>query len=99
MAKKKEEQPVISVKEGHARMPVPKGKLLAIGGKESKKDGAETEAQRKNRDFENEQILKCFVDELKGDNPMVAVLPTASSDPEKSAEDYIKVFTKLGVKD
>lgn len=70
------------------QLPVPKGMLLAIGGKESKKNEAETEAQHKSKDFISEQILQRFVDELKGDNPMIAVLPTASAAPEESAQSY-----------
>lgn len=80
------------------KLPVPKGKLLAIGGKESK-DEEETEIQRLSSDFIKEEILKRFVKELKGNDPMVAVLPTASAEPEKSAESYVKVFTELGIKD
>jgi cyanophycinase len=81
-------------------LPVPKGKLLAIGGKESKGEGEKvSETQRMSIDFIKEEILKRFVEELKGNNPTVAVLPTASGVPEESAKSYIDVFTKLGVKD
>ena len=98
MAKKKDEEQNTTAKKRHNELPVPKGKLLAIGGKENKGDDEETEVQRLSVDFIKEEILKRFVDELKGDNPMVAVLPTASSEPDKSAQDYVKVFTELGVK-
>lgn len=79
-----------------SRMPHPKGKLLAIGGREDKGD-EKTEMQSHNQDFIKEEILKCFVDNLKGSNPLIVIIPTASSEPEKSANDYVKVFTQLGV--
>ena len=83
-----------------AVLPLPKGKLLAIGGKESKGDEEEeSEIQRLSIDFIREEILKRFVKELKGSNPIVGVLPTASEDPVESAKSYIDVFTELGVKD
>jgi cyanophycinase len=78
-------------------LPVPKGKLLSIGGKEDK--GAEkTEVQNNIRDFINLEILGRFVKELKGHEPMVAVIPTASSEPDQAAQDYREVFGKLDVK-
>ena len=97
MAKKKEDK-ASKHQIRKVKLPVPKGKLLAIGGKESKSEGEETEVQRLSSDFISEQILKRFVKELKGDDPMVAVLPTASGEPEESAESYVKVFTELGIK-
>ncbi|MFD2247345.1 cyanophycinase [Pontibacter ruber] len=83
-----------SMKSGNG-MPVPKGKLLAIGGKESKSSQEETDIQRQNEDFVPEQILQRFVDELKGSNPLIAVIPTASTQPEAAAKDYLKVFGNL----
>jgi cyanophycinase len=81
----------------YTKLPVPKGKILAIGGKESKGDGEESEVQRLSKDFIKEEILKRFVAELRGKDPLVAVLPTASNEPEESAKSYIKEFTKLGL--
>jgi cyanophycinase len=78
-------------------LPVPKGKLLSIGGKEDKGE-EKTEVQNNIRDFINLEILGRFVKELKGHDPMVAVLPTASSEPEQAAQDYREVFGKLDVK-
>ncbi|MFB9863825.1 cyanophycinase [Rufibacter immobilis] len=77
---------------------IPKGKLLAIGGKESKDLDDKSEGKGKNINFISEQILKRFVAELKGENPLVAVIPTASQEPELSAQNYVKVFSELGVK-
>ncbi|WP_162425717.1 cyanophycinase [Pontibacter pudoricolor] len=98
MAKKKNEDQDITAKRRHTVLPVPKGKLLAIGGKESKNGDKKSEAQRQSVDFIKQEILQRFVDELQGENPMVAVLATASGEPDKSAQDYVKVFTELGVK-
>ncbi|GAA4314319.1 cyanophycinase [Nibribacter koreensis] len=78
------------------RGPLPKGKILAIGGKENK--GADkAEGKDKNINFISEQILKRFVQELRGDNPTVVVVPTASNEPDASSQDYVKLFTDLGV--
>ncbi|MGV3541115.1 MAG: cyanophycinase [Rufibacter sp.] len=75
---------------------IPKGKLLAIGGKEDKGQGPDQEKDE-NINFIHEEILKRFVAELKGQNPLVAVIPTASQEPELSAQDYVRVFKQLGV--
>ncbi|MEJ8803842.1 cyanophycinase [Pontibacter sp. H249] len=87
---------------GHQKItsipPIPKGCLLAIGGKESKGENAQTEDQEHNTDFESEQILKFFKDHLKGNDPLVALIPTASTEPDQIAKDYLKVFDKLGLK-
>lgn len=77
--------------------PIPKGKLLAIGGKESKNEDQRTETQKENKSFISEQILKRFVKELKGKNPLVIIVPAASSVPEESARDYVEVFKQLGL--
>lgn len=78
--------------------PVPKGRLLAIGGKESKGGGEELKPeQATNVDFESEEILKYFINALKGSNPTVAVLPTASNLPEEIGKEYTRLFRELGV--
>jgi cyanophycinase len=94
MAKKK----VSDRHKHHKEAPVPKGCLLAIGGREDKGNKELSEEQSKNTDFESEEILKYFVSTLKGKEPMIAVVPTASTEPEKLAQDYVKEFHKLGVK-
>jgi cyanophycinase len=83
--------------ENKQEAPVPKGKLLAIGGRESKGDGEKSDIQSQNVDFMDMQILQRFVDELKGDKPMVAVIPTASTEPEEAGKDYVEAFGKLGI--
>ncbi|NDK55357.1 cyanophycinase [Pontibacter fetidus] len=99
MAKKKNQQPVVKANNQTVELPVPKGKLLAIGGKESKSGEEQTEVQRLSKDFISEEILKRFVKELRGENPMVAVLPTASGEPDESAQSYVKEFKNLGIND
>lgn len=82
----------------HKESPTPKGCMLAIGGREDKGTKELSEEQNKNADFESEEILKYFVSTLKGSDPMVLVVPTASTEPEESSKDYIEEFHKLGIK-
>jgi cyanophycinase len=82
----------------HRECPTPRGKLLAIGGGESKDiNPKEDSNQVDNNNFEAYQILQRFCQELHGNNPLVAVLPTASSIPEEMGKTYREVFSKLGV--
>ena len=76
---------------------VPKGKLLAIGGREDKGEKEKSKEQKRNIDFISEQILKRFVDELKGSNPLIAIVPTASTEPELAAKSYQDVFHTFGL--
>ncbi|MFD2512458.1 cyanophycinase [Pontibacter locisalis] len=93
MAKKK----VSNKHKGHQEAPIPKGRLLAIGGHESKGEGDKNKEQERNKEFESEEILKFFVSKLSGEKPMVVVIPTASNIPEEMAKDYVKVLKELGV--
>ncbi|WP_210463621.1 MULTISPECIES: cyanophycinase [Rufibacter] len=86
---------IASVPDSKITRIIPKGKLLAIGGKENK-GGGQPKDQVENINFISEQILKRFVNELKGEDPLVVVIPTASQIPEESAEDYVKLFKELG---
>ncbi|PSR53329.1 cyanophycinase [Adhaeribacter arboris] len=84
--------------EQSSECPTPKGVLIAIGGKENKGQAPEEGSnQDNNANFVELGILNCFKSELKGENPLVVVVPTASSVPEESAEDYIKAFKELGL--
>jgi cyanophycinase len=83
--------------EDHPQSPEPKGVLIAIGGHEHKGEDDLNEAQKMNKDFIEAEILKRFVSELKGDNPMVAVVPTASTIPDEVIKDYKRIFSDLGV--
>ncbi|TXK49821.1 cyanophycinase [Pontibacter qinzhouensis] len=94
MTKRKQVKTYNSQKEA----PIPKGRLLAMGGAEDKGHAELKEEQNKNIDFISEEILKRFVAELRGDNPLVAIVPTASTVPDEIAKDYQAVFTELGVK-
>ena len=94
MAKKK-----VSARHEHNKeAPVPKGKLLAIGGREDKGKKDLKEEQARNVNFESEEILKFLVSELRGEDPLVLVVPTASTIPEEISQDYINAFKELGVK-
>ena len=71
--------------------PTPKGKLLAIGGHEQREKGGPDHEQSA------EFILQRFVDELRKKDTVV-VIPTASEEPDAAAQDYVEVFTNLGIK-
>ncbi|MBF9238694.1 cyanophycinase [Hymenobacter sp. BT683] len=74
--------------------PLPHGILIAIGGHEEKSlhPGADADAEHA-----PDAILRRFVQELHGKG-LVIVVPTASDEPEAAAQDYVDVFTALGVK-
>lgn len=74
----------------------PKGILIAIGGKEDK-GGDLSEVQRHNKGFIQKEILQRFVEELKGSNPLVVVVPTASTEPEEMGKEYTRIFDEMGV--
>jgi len=82
----------------HKESPIPKGRLLAIGGSEDKGTKELKEEQARNVNFQSEEILKFFVSELRGEDPLVVVIPTASTVPEEISQDYIDAFGNLGVK-
>jgi cyanophycinase len=94
MAKKSESNAEPKLRKSEC--PVPRGKLLLIGGKEDKGDDKEQgSAPDRNIDFIHFEILQRFVDELSGDKPMIVVIPTASEEPEEIIKDYRKAFKKL----
>lgn len=73
--------------------PIPKGRLLAIGGHEQRKSPDESRSDgERSADF----ILQRFVDELPARRTVV-VIPTASEEPDEAAQDYVDVFTTLGI--
>ena len=75
----------------------PKGVLIAIGGKEDKGDEGYL-MHESNEHFVKLEILERFIQEIKGNNPLIVVIPIASVEPEEAAQDYIKVFGKLNCK-
>jgi cyanophycinase len=73
--------------------PIPKGRLMAIGGHEQRQTPDQSSSsQEQSADF----ILQRFVDELPSRRTVV-VIPTASEEPDEAAQDYIDVFTSLGI--
>jgi cyanophycinase len=92
MVKKSTEQ------ENRPQCPAPTGKLLAIGGKENKGSAPEEGSnQDGNKNFNDMEILQRFCKEMRGNNPKIAIIPTASSEPEEISKDYLEVFQKLGM--
>lgn len=69
----------------------PHGTLIAIGGHE------ERTVEASDSDKVSNSILRRFVEELRGEGPVV-VVPTASEYPQEAAQDYLRVFGSLGVK-
>ncbi|OON68009.1 cyanophycinase [Hymenobacter sp. CRA2] len=82
---------------GASSCPPPKGVLIAIGGHEQKDVNKKSQEESEYDEFASDIILQRFVDELRGDGP-VLVIPTASEEPVESGQDYVKVFTDLGLK-
>ncbi|TGE07925.1 cyanophycinase [Hymenobacter fodinae] len=71
----------------------PKGRLLAIGGHEQRQTNNGSTDSEQSADF----ILERFVRELPAKETVV-VVPTASEEPEEAAQEYVKVFAELGIK-
>jgi cyanophycinase len=72
----------------------PKGRLLAIGGHEQRQtQNEENTIGERSADF----ILERFVKELPTKETVV-VIPTASEEPDEAAQDYVEVFSALGIK-
>jgi cyanophycinase len=69
----------------------PKGRLLLIGGQEQR-GIPEGDATEQAPDF----ILQRFVDELTSKDT-VLIIPTASEVPEEAAQEYVELFTCLGI--
>ncbi|MFB9862626.1 cyanophycinase [Rufibacter immobilis] len=77
----------------------PNGALIAIGGRENKGDEpGEDDNSHNNLNFVKNEILERFVQELPTKNPLILVIPTASSYPEEVGQTYVKVFHQLNVK-
>ncbi|KAA5540171.1 cyanophycinase [Adhaeribacter rhizoryzae] len=86
-----------NVSESKSEVLTPKGILIAIGGKEDKGHDGDHIHDR-NDQFIKLEILERFTKELKGKNPLIVIIPTASGEPEKAAKDYLEVFHKLKCK-
>ncbi len=70
-----------------------KGILIPIGGNEDKGDRWNSRLS-----FTEKGILSHILQEAKGKNSKVIVIPTASRVPEEVGHNYIKAFGKLGCK-
>ncbi len=70
-------------------MEIPLGKLIAVGGAESKTT---------NQDPEKLAVLKRILNELDGENSIIEVIPTASEAPKQRGNEYFQAFTYLGCK-
>lgn len=69
------------------------GTLIPIGGNE---DRGEDESENNGLDFIEEGILAHVVRESGGNEARILVIPTASSIPDRVAENYLTAFDKLG---
>jgi cyanophycinase len=72
----------------------PKGRLLLIGGHEQRQLPDEGDSPEQAPDF----ILQRFVDELASKDT-VLVIPAASEEPAEAAQQYVELFTCLGIED
>jgi cyanophycinase len=63
---------------------VSQGPVMPIGGAEETAPGGE--------------VLERFIDLAGGKNARIAIIPTASDDPQRSGEGYAKLFRELGTK-
>ncbi|MEX0685990.1 MAG: cyanophycinase [Balneolales bacterium] len=77
-------------------MVTPTGKLIPIGGSENKDCREKGDCSIS---FYNSGILKRIYDEMKGKNPRLEIVPTASGIPGIVSQRYIKAFNKLGCSD
>lgn len=68
-----------------------KGILIPIGGNEDKGDKWNSRL-----DFMKKGILSHVIQESKGNESNVVVIPTASRVPEEVGQSYVKAFNKLG---
>jgi cyanophycinase len=71
----------------------PKGRLLLIGGHEQRQIPTEGDVPEQAPDF----ILQRFVDELTTKDTVI-VIPTASEVPKEAAQEYVELFTYLGIR-
>jgi cyanophycinase len=76
-------------------MKQPKGYLVSIGGAEDRGDQKEGK-DKGHLDFQSNGILKNIVDLMKGRDPSIEIITTATSFPEESYRNYKKAFGELG---
>jgi cyanophycinase len=78
--------------------PVPKGKLLVIGGAENKGE-KEPDKKEKPSDFETLEVLKTLIKLTNKKHPAIEIVTSASSEWKESFNEYKEAFKKLGVND
>ena len=74
----------VPVASAPSRRPA-QGPVMPIGGAEETDPGGE--------------ILQRFIDLAGGKKARIAIIPTASDDPQRSGEGYAKLFRKMGAKE
>ncbi|MBL4734310.1 MAG: cyanophycinase [Flavobacteriales bacterium] len=74
----------------------PKGKLIAIGGAVNKGEEENLNSDTTGQNFFELGILARMIKELKGDNPRIEIITTASEIPVEVGDQYIDAFTRLG---
>jgi len=85
------------MKATHAKeCPSPNGILFIIGGHENKDNAPEKKVQE--ADHSPREVLESFVKLAGGENSIIEVITTASSEGEESFKGYEKAFGELGVK-
>jgi cyanophycinase len=75
--------------------PVPNGVLVIIGGKESKGEQPDKKIQEENS--EPLEILRSFVSIIAKENPVIAVITTASSEGAEMFQDYKEAFAQVNL--
>lgn len=77
----------------------PKGKLIAIGGSEIKDQGDnEASSELRQSNFFDSGILRELLEELKGNDSRIEIIPAASELPDEMGKEYVAAFRKLGCK-
>jgi cyanophycinase len=80
-------------------MTIPKGKLIPIGGSEVKEPGDNAaSSELRQIDFFESGIMAEFLEEVKGNESRIEVIPAASDIPEEMGESYLKAFREMGCK-
>ncbi|MGV3560510.1 cyanophycinase [Larkinella arboricola] len=77
----------------------PKGKLIPIGGSEAKDQGDnESSSELRQSHFFESGILSEFLQEVKGPDSRIEIIPAASEIPDEMGKEYLKAFHQLGCK-
>jgi cyanophycinase len=79
-------------------MAAPKGNVLIIGGSEDRGGENRPDMAKKNKDYEQFEILKELVPNRAG-KKKIEVITTASSMPAEMRKMYVKAFDEIGFKD